>query len=111
MEISINPVNNATVVAITGKLDALTGEDAETTLSQLLDSGQTKLVVDFTELSYISSAGLRILLKTAKQIKAINGSFVLCGMKDFIKEVFDVSGFSSIITITDTVDSAFALSQ
>ena len=109
MEITTNLVFDTTVVAIKGKLDALTCGNLETALSELIDSGKTKLVVDFTELSYISSAGLRILLKTAKQIKGINGTFVLCGMKDFIKEVFDVSGFSSIITITDTVDSALSI--
>ncbi len=109
MEITTNSINDATIVAINGKLDALTCGNVETALAQLIDSGKTSLVIDFTELSYISSAGLRILLKTAKQLKGINGSLVLCCMKDFIKEVFDVSGFSSIIPITDTVENALQL--
>ena len=106
MEISTKQIKETTLVYLKGKLDALTCSDAETELSKLLDSGCLKMVLDFSELTYISSAGLRILLKTAKQMKAKSGELILGSMKDFIKEVFDVSGFSGIMTITDNCTQA-----
>ncbi len=106
MEISTKQTGAATIVYLKGKLDALTCSAVETELSTLLEAGRLKLVLDFGELTYISSAGLRILLKTAKQVKALSGELILCSMKDFIKEVFDVSGFSGIMTITENCEKA-----
>jgi anti-anti-sigma factor len=108
METITKVVDDVTVVYLKGKLDAVTSGNLEQTLMPILDSGSVKVVLDFTELSYISSAGLRVLLKAAKQIKALDGQFVLCSMKDFIKEVFDISGFSGILSIVENCESAVA---
>ncbi len=108
METITKVVDDVTVVYLKGKLDAVTSGSLEQTLMPILDSGSVKVVLDFAELSYISSAGLRVLLKAAKQIKALEGQFVLCSMKDFIREVFDISGFSGILTIVDNCEMALA---
>ncbi len=108
METNTKVLGDITVVSLKGKLDAVTCGNLEQILMPILDAGSVKIVLDFTELSYISSAGLRVLLKAAKQIKALQGDFVLCSMKDFIKEVFDISGFSGILTIVDSCDTALS---
>ena len=102
-------MNEATVAVITGRIDSATSKDLETKLVPMINSGTRKLVVDFAKVAFISSAGLRILLLVAKKLKQANGKFALCCMRDTIKEVFDISGFSSIIPIFPTRDEALLL--
>jgi anti-sigma B factor antagonist len=86
-------------VGLKGRLDANTSPGLEERLVGLIDSGEKRFVVEFTELDYISSAGLRVLLMAAKRLKNLNGRIVLASLKDHIKEVFDIAGFSSVLTI------------
>ncbi len=106
MDINVIVKDDVTVVYIGGKLDATTSTKLEQELAPIIDGINPMLILDFSDLTYISSAGLRILLKAAKQIKAKQGSFILCSMKDFIREVFDVSGFSSILTTVESCEQA-----
>ena len=87
------------VVEPRGRLDSTTAGELESHLLSLLDQGQSQLVVDFIQLDYISSAGLRVLLMAAKRVKALQGSLALCCMKDSIREVFEMSGFDRIFAI------------
>jgi anti-anti-sigma factor len=65
----------------------------------VLAGGSKKLAVDFSALDYISSAGLRVLLGAAKQLKASGGSLRTFGLNDSVREVFDISGFSTILSV------------
>lgn len=84
-------------VALAGRLDTTTAPQLETELKSSLD-GITDLKFDFTALEYISSAGLRVLLSTQKTMNKV-GKMVITGANDIIREVFDVTGFSDILTI------------
>jgi anti-sigma B factor antagonist len=64
------------------------------------------LVVDFKDLDYISSAGLRVILKATKAIKREDGRIMLCSMQDYVKEVFEIAGFDSFLPIVATMDDA-----
>ena len=64
------------------------------------------LLVNFSELEYISSAGLRSILATAKQLKARNGEIMFTGLKNTVKEVFEISGFYSIFKTFETEEEA-----
>ena len=66
------------------------------------------MVVDFGNLDYISSAGLRVILKATKELKRSEGLFVLCEMKDYVKEVFEISGFDSFLPIVRDMEAALA---
>ena len=68
-----------------------------------------RFVVDFSQLAYISSAGLRVLLMAAKRVKTENGALILCGMQDHIQEVFEISGFLQILTVAGTRQEAEAM--
>ncbi len=106
MEIAVSDVGEVKVVRIEGKLDTQSSPDALAQLTQLIDQGATKLVVNFEKLDYISSAGLRILLAAAKQLKGNSGKLRICSLNEVVQEVFDISGFTTILTVTKTEPEA-----
>lgn len=107
MEIKQDTHGDIVVLDLVGRLDANTSSEFENVLIPMIDGGKKKLVLDFSELEYISSAGLRLLLLAAKKLRNNKGNIVLCNMKDFIKEIFEISGFTPIFTIVDTKEEAF----
>ena len=108
MEIQERKNNNINIVSVSGKLDSYSSIELEKKLDSLIASAQVQLVADFDRLEYISSSGLRVLLATLKKVKKQNGDLKLACLKPFIKEVFDISGFTQLFTITDNVDAAVA---
>ena len=108
MDINATKDGDILVMGLKGRLDANTSPSLEERLVGLIDGGEKRLVVQFTELDYISSAGLRVLLMAAKRLKNVNGRIVLASLKDHIKEVFDIAGFSSVLTIYPTETDAKA---
>ena len=84
-------------IALEGRLDTMTSPQLEETLKDSLD-GVTSLIMDFEKLEYISSAGLRVLL-SAQKIMNKQGHMVIRNVNDDIMEIFEVTGFSDILTI------------
>ena len=82
---------------LTGRLDTTTAPSLENVISEEID-GVTALVLEFSQLDYISSAGLRVLLAAQKQMNK-QGSMVIKNANDDIKEVFDITGFADILTL------------
>ncbi|MFA6293700.1 MAG: STAS domain-containing protein [Victivallales bacterium] len=99
MEIQSKVENGFTSLAINGRLDAVTAAAAEADINKVIESGATRLVLNLAGLDYVSSAGLRVLLVTAKKLSRQNGKIVLYGLKDNVREVFSISGFLSIFPI------------
>jgi anti-anti-sigma factor len=91
-----------------GRLDSATGSAFEKDLLSRIDGGAQKLLLDFSKLQYISSAGLRIVLIAAKRMKAGGGRMALCSLNRQISEVFEISGFGSILDIVPSHDEAVA---
>lgn len=100
----------ATIAKLTGRLDGPAAPTLDQALVPLVTPG-TKLVLDLTDLAYVSSAGLRIFLKTAKQAKAVKARLSLFGINEAVQEVFDISGFTAIFEIHENRDSAIAASR
>jgi anti-anti-sigma factor len=98
--------NDISVVSPQGRLDSVTTAIFERDLLENIDSGATRLLLDFSKLDYISSAGLRSVLLAAKRIRASGGRMSLCSLNRQIAEVFDISGFSSILDIQPSYDAA-----
>ncbi len=96
------------VVRPEGRLDGASAPAFETELIGTIDKGTRKLLLDFSKLQYISSAGLRIVLIAAKRMKAGGGRLALCSLNRQINEVFEISGFSSILDICPSYDDAVA---
>lgn len=99
MEISKRQQGEAWIVAISGNLDSATSPRAQQELEAILAGGGRKLAVDFSALDYISSAGLRVLLGTARQSGAKGGALRAFGLNQTVREVFDISGFSAILPV------------
>ncbi len=91
-----------------GRIDSASGPAFEKDLLQQIDDGQRRLLLDFTELQYISSAGLRIVLLAAKRMKTAGGKLALCSLNPQISEVFEISGFSRILDIHSSRDAALS---
>ncbi len=83
-------------IALSGRLDTTTASDLEREISDL--SGVTDLIFDFGELEYVSSAGLRVILK-AQKVMNTKGAMKLVNVNDAVMEIFDITGFSDILTI------------
>jgi anti-anti-sigma factor len=107
MEINISKEKGIPVVSVKGRIDAVTAADFEKNLSDLIASGEKTVIVNLGELEYISSAGLRSILATAKRLKTESGKMVFAGLKGPVEEVFKISGFYSIFTIFESVEVAF----
>jgi anti-anti-sigma factor len=98
MEIKQIQTGDTIVLKIAGKLTAV----AEEAFCGVIDDALTKtnrLVLDFQDVSYVASAGLRVLVSTRKKITALQGSLVLRNLKDDILEVFRITGLDTILTI------------
>ncbi|MGN0597123.1 MAG: STAS domain-containing protein [Ruminiclostridium sp.] len=97
MNIIKNTENDKLTIAIEGRLDTNTAPQLETELKQSLE-GTASLVLDFTKLDYVSSAGLRVILAAQKQMNK-QGSMVITNVKPTVMEVFEITGFADILTI------------
>ncbi|MDX2032067.1 MAG: STAS domain-containing protein [Blastocatellia bacterium] len=94
------------VVGLQGRMDSSTARIVEEKMISLIDRGESHLVVDCAQLDYISSAGLRVFLMAAKRLTQARGKLVLATMNDDVKQVFDMTGFSSIFKICGSKEEA-----
>jgi stage II sporulation protein AA (anti-sigma F factor antagonist) len=108
MEISCRKEGRATLITVTGKMDAVTAPDYEKSINGMIADGELSFVVDFDGLTYISSAGLRGILTTAKTLKSKGGQVLFANVTGTVKEVFDMSGFGSIFRMFPSTDAALA---
>ena len=97
LNITKNVENAALTLALEGRLDTTTAPDLERELKESLD-GVTALVIDMSALEYISSAGLRVLLSAQKTMNK-QGEMKVTHVNETIMEIFEVTGFSDILTI------------
>ena len=91
-----------------GRIDGTNATQFQDNLKQHIADGDTAVVLDFEELSYISSAGLRVILHTAKDMQSAKIKFAVCSLSKPVKDVFTISGFDQIIDIHDTQSEALA---
>jgi anti-sigma B factor antagonist len=108
MEINETLHDGIVILAITGRLDTTNYNVLEEKLVSLVDNNKHNILIDCTELSYISSSGLRIMLMGLKKINSVKGKFALCSLQDNIREIFEISGFTSIFTIYTSQQEALA---
>jgi anti-anti-sigma factor len=108
MELTTRTEKSAVVVTIKGRVDATTAPELEKGISDQIDSGVNTLILNMTELDYISSAGLRVVLLTAKKLKSQQGDLLLAGLQGPVYEVFEISGFTAIFNMFDTEEAALA---
>lgn len=106
MEITEVKQANYTLLELIGRIDAANAPDLEGKVVSLIDGGATSMVLDFAQLEYVSSAGLRVFLLAAKKLKRANGKLALAAVPDNIKHVFDLAGFTRMFTFFPTREEA-----
>lgn len=106
LKITLKEIKDIVVIEFIGTLDTNTSPEAEVEILKSLEKGAKKMVLDLENTRYVSSAGLRIFLATAKRIMANSGSVILCHPNKIVKEILDVSGFSTIMDVKATVEEA-----
>ena len=97
MQINYNKEAEKLTVALDGRLDTVTAPEFEKKIGELLN-GVSELVIDMTKVEYVSSAGLRVILKVQK-VMFNQGNMKLIGVNETVMEVFEITGFSNILKI------------
>ena len=101
--------NNRTLIAkAEGRIDGVNARDFEEALKSAISADDNTVVMDLEGLSYISSAGLRVILLIAKTLRKRNAELMLCSLSDPIREVFEISGFDKIIPVHASREQALA---
>ena len=108
MEIEEEKVASLSVVSPIGRVDGLVAPDLEKRISQIVEGGEVRMLLDCARMGYISSAGLRAVLASARKCQQAGGKLTLCALQPACKTVFEISGFLSILDYHDTRDAAVA---
>ena len=99
------------IIDLSARVDVTSSPVLEELCHQLLEDGKYKIICDFSGNEYVSSAGLRVFLSTLKRARKSGGDVVLCCLKPGILEIFDMTGFTSLFKIVDSLDAALLLFQ
>lgn len=91
------------------RLDTASAPSVEQQIMARIEAGASKIVFDFERTDYVSSAGLRVLLKAAKTLTKSGGGLVICRTNTHLKEVLELSGFHMVIKVAKTLDKAIAM--
>ena len=106
MEIKISEINDIIIVSLEGKLDSTTAPEAESAINEYIEKKVPKMLVSLEKTSYVSSAGLRVFLATAKRMTAAGAAVKFCCPNDIVQEILDISGFSAILDVKSSQEEA-----
>ena len=99
LDIKVEYVEKKIILRLTGRLDASSSPILERTLEELLKKGHNLIILDFTSLDYLSSAGMRLLLSYTKKLHIANGGLHCCSMSGEVMEIIKMAGFEKILRI------------
>ncbi len=94
------------VIRASGRLDASTVSILEHALVRALHTAAKVVILDLSEVTYISSSGLRVLLTSRRQLRDRRGELILCALSQNVRDVFDMVGFTALFGIADSIDQA-----
>ena len=108
MDVNTELENGTLIAKVSDRVDGANARQFQDALTAAIDESVHWMVLDLNELSYISSAGLRVILLTAKALQRQDAKLVVCSLSDPIREVFEISGFDKIISIHASQSEAVA---
>ncbi len=108
MDISVRKSDQISIVSIAGSIDALTADRITGCIDERISSGENQMVIDLSEVEFMSSAGLRIILGALKEIRKRGGNLCIAGAQAGVKRVLKMSGFPKILKIYNNIDNAIA---
>ena len=111
MKIEVTKNDNYTEIQLTGRLDSNSSTMLEKVIIDTINSGSENLLINFNDLVYINSSGLRVFLVAAKMLKTKGKKLNFFGMRDFITEVFNIAGFTSMFNIGKSRVEVISISE
>ena len=106
MKIAIQRDGGDVLIHDEGRMDTTNYNEFESAVNEVFKEEVKNIYLDLSELSYISSSGLRVLLAIQKKMMTLGGKIKLCALQPAIREIFDISGFSSIFPIFPDMETA-----
>ncbi|HTJ57169.1 MAG TPA: STAS domain-containing protein [Devosiaceae bacterium] len=98
MAVAIENLDDVQVIVLAERIDSSNAVETEAAVRRALDAGP-KILLDMEELVYVSSAGLRVVLLAAKQMRSVGGKIAVCGVAGNVRQVFEISGFLSLFSV------------
>ena len=109
MELTETNTDKCLIIRIKGRLDTINSDIFEKRLIELMDQQVNRILVNCSQMDYISSSGLRIMLMALKRIAMSSGKLVICGLQQNVREIFEISGFSAIFEIHPDEEGALGV--
>lgn len=110
MDVTYEMLNDLLVLKPESRIDSSNAQAFEARCTTLIADGPKKVVIDFSKVDYISSAGLRVILVAAKMVKSQGGALTLCGLRGNVREVMEISGFDVLLGFhKDIIEAGSAL--
>ncbi len=106
LEIEMDEVDKKVILRLDGRLDAISAPLLEKKMNNLLQEGHKELILDFSKVDYLSSAGMRLLLSATKKWKAMKGHLVLFSIQEDVMEILKMAGFERVLTIFNVEQEA-----
>ncbi|MCF7852084.1 MAG: STAS domain-containing protein [Simkaniaceae bacterium] len=106
IQITNEKKDKSLILHLDGKLDAISSPILEDELAKDIESGETSILLDFSHIEYLSSAGLRVLLSNTKKLKTHGGLLKIFGMDDDVLEIIKMAGFERVLNLFNTEKEA-----
>lgn len=106
VEVTEETRRDVLILKLQGRLDALTSPAVERKIFDHINNGKHKLLLDFSGVEYLSSAGMRMLLSTAKKLKSLSGKLIVCNIVPNVMDVLRMSGFDHVLDLSKTEEEA-----
>lgn len=103
MEVGLNKIENVTILTMKGRADVSSVNKLENICKKILAENESNVLIDGTNLEFISSACLRVLLMLGREIKKISGRLAVAHLNDLVREIFEISGFIELFPAYENV--------
>lgn len=108
METHVEEKGDVVVIRLKGRLDAASSPQLEKQINSIIDAGHFKLILNFTQVEYLSSAGMRLMLSISKKLKHLEGKVVACSLSDEVMEVIKMAGFHQVLEIYPSEEECYS---
>ncbi len=109
LQITLDEKSGAKILRLEGRLDAVSSSHFDETLSNLIIQANHRILVDFSKVEYLSSAGMRVMLSNSKKMATKNGRLVFFQINEEVMEIIKMAGFEKILTIRSSESEALSL--
>lgn len=108
METQVEEKEDVLVMRLQGRLDAASSPQLEKQIASIIDSGHFKLLLNFSDVDYLSSAGMRLMLFASKKLKSVEGKLIACEFNEEVMNVVKMAGFNRVLEIYPTEEDSFS---